>query len=88
MFNCTAVMFLSLLVLFHTFTISYGQASGDEDASCVTLPNRNEIVLMDSSNYLNLLRDDGGPWIVVDEDDNNEELMGRSIPTVRCYIYS
>ena len=61
-------------------------APGDEDQECLTSPNRpstvNHEILMASFNYVNLLENDGGPWIVVDEDENNDPMAGNSIPTV------
>ena len=53
------------------------QAPGDED-DCFTLIGRpsfaNQIVLMSSRNYRNLVESAGGPWIVVDRDNNNNGL--------------
>ena len=68
--------FLLLLVVQAT----NGQAPGDEDDVCVQFNTFvNEIVLMDSLNYRDLV---GGPWIVVDRDDNNDALGGTSSPRV------
>ena len=54
-----------------------GQAPGDESELCSTLLDRpsfsDQIVLMSSYNYRNLIENEG-PWIVVDEDDNNVGL--------------
>ena len=52
-----------------------GQAPGDETDRCLTTITRqsfaNQILLMSSHNYNNLIEDDG-PWIVRNEDDNND----------------
>ena len=62
-----------------------GQAPGDETASCLTRITRqsfaNQILLMSSHNYINLIEDDG-PWIVRNEDDNNDERTLTSDTTV------
>ena len=54
-----------------------GQAPGDEDDTCLTLIGRssfaNQMVLMSSRNYRNLI-DGEGPWIVVDRDNNNNGI--------------
>ena len=70
-----AASIVVLLVSF--FAISRTQqAPGDEDRICQTLIGRpavvNQEILMWSYNYRNLLEDEGGQWIVVDEDSNNE----------------
>ena len=67
-------------------------APGDEDQECLTSPNRpstyNREVLMASFNYMNLLENDGGPWVVVDEDGNNDSQDNDTvyIPTVQ-FVY-
>ena len=72
-----------LLITVHAVT---SQAPGDEDQLCLTLPTRepfvNQIVLMSSVNYGTLLESDGGPWIVLNEDDNNDGLTFNSRTTV------
>ena len=63
--------FWLLLITLHAVT---SQAPGDEDQLCFFLPTReplvNQIVLMSSLNYGTLLY--GGPWVVLDEDNNND----------------
>ena len=58
-----------------TFMAVLGQAPGDETVSCLTRITRqsfaNQILLMSSHNYDDLIEDDG-PWIVRNEDDNND----------------
>ena len=68
-------------------------APGDEDQECLASPNRpstlNREVLMASFNYENLTND-GGPWIVVDEDGNSDITVGNGtvyINTVQPYMY-
>ena len=60
-----------------TFTAVLGQAPGDETGSCLTRITRqsfaNQILLMSSHNYDHLIETDG-PWIVRNEDDNNDGL--------------
>ena len=52
-----------------------GQAPGDETDRCLTTITRqsfaNQILLMSSHNYDDLIEEDG-PWIVRNEDDNND----------------
>ena len=61
-------------------------APGDEDQECLTSPNRpstyNREVLMASFNYMNLLENDGGPWIVVGNSDSQDNDTVY-IPTVQ-----
>ena len=85
-------MVLTTVLLLHVymFVIGNAQAPGDEDSACTyyirqiggSNSGSSGLTLMRSSNYVNLLESNGGPWIVVDEDDNNNELMGNSTPTV------
>ena len=62
-----------------TITAVLGQAPGDETDICLTRITRqsfaNQILLMSSHNYDDLIEDDG-PWIVRNEDDNND---GRGV---------
>ena len=62
-----------------------GQAPGDETVSCLTRITRqsfaNQILLMSSHNYNNLI-EAGGPWIVRNEDDNNDGRTLTSDTTV------
>ena len=63
-----------------------GQAPGDEDDSCLE-DVVNEEDLMSSFNYRNLLPSNGGPWTVVNDDNNNDGLTFGSLTTVneiRC----
>ena len=85
------LLYLLLLSIF-VLAIS-GQAPGDEEEFCFTLPNRpsytDQIVLMSSRNYRNLIEGEG-QWIVVDEDNNNgstlttvsDEMFGVSIDRI------
>ena len=90
------LMFLAAVLLLHMFVTGDTQAPGDEDSACVDLqrippfsqPPVYEITLMKNSNYNYLLESNGGPWIVVDEDNNNDDLMGNSTSTVCQYSYS
>ena len=63
------------LLLSITFKIVTGQAPGDETGRCLTRINRqsfaNQILLMSSHNYEHLIEEDG-PWIVRNEDNNND----------------
>ena len=74
--------FLLISITFETVT---GQAPGDENVSCLTRITRqsfaNQILLMSSHNYINLIEDDG-PWIVRNEDDNNDGRTLTSETTV------
>ena len=76
--------FWFLLITVHAVT---GQAPGDEDQLCFTVSTRepfvNQIVLMSSLNYINLLESDGGPWAVLNEDDNNDGRTFSSQTNVR-----
>ena len=76
-----------LLLLLYAFSAAKSQAPGDEDDVCVTInnPGVNQEILMHSHNYRDLTAR-GGPWIVVDEDDNNNPLRGSSTPTVAIYL--
>ena len=72
---------LLLLITAHAVT---GQAPGDEDQLCIMLPTRepflNQVVLMSSLNYDTILA--GGPWIVLNEDNNNDGRTFSSQTTV------
>ena len=74
-----------LLLLINVHAV-IGQAPGDEDQLCLTLPTRepfvNQIVLMSSLNYMSLSESDGGPWVVLNEDNNNDGLTFTSRTTV------
>ena len=60
-----------------------GQAPGDENQVCVEItPVVNQMVLMGSFYYIRLLEANGGPWIVVDNDTNNDGMGGSSVPMV------
>ena len=67
------------LLLSITVKIVTAQAPGDETVSCLTRITRqsfaNQILLMSSHNYNDLIGGDG-PWIVRNEDDNND---GRTL---------
>ena len=62
-----------------------GQAPGDETDRCLTTIFRqsfaNQILLMSSHNYNNLIGGDG-PWIVRNEDNNNDGRTLTSQTTV------
>ena len=67
---------LLLLVIVQATTIDYvypGQAPGDEDERCLE-DIVNEEDLMSSFNYRNLLTSGGGPWSVVNDDNNSDNL--------------
>ena len=74
-------------ILLESITIMavLGQAPGDETVSCLTRITRqsfaNQILLMSSHNYNNLIEEDG-PWIVRNEDDNNDGGTFSSQTTV------
>ena len=76
--------FWFLLITMHAVT---GQAPGDEDQLCRTLPTRgsfvNQMVLMSSFNYITLLESNGGPWVVLNEDNNNDGRTFSSQTAVR-----
>ena len=78
--------FLLLSITVNTIT---GQAPGDETDSCLTRITRqsfaNQILLMSSHNYNNLIEEDG-PWIVRNEDDNNDGRTFSSETTVSDHI--
>ena len=73
------------LLLSITVKAVTGQAPGDETDTCLTRITRqsfaNQILLMSSHNYNNLIEDDG-PWIVRNEDDNNDGGTFSSQTTV------
>ena len=74
---------LLLLVAVRAIT---GQAPGDEDDVCLQ-DVLNEEGLMSSFNYRDLVSSRGGPWTVVNNDDNNDMLTSTSVTTVsetRC----
>lgn len=77
-----SVIVVFLLYMSRIITGNTPQAPGDEDATCFVRDSDsvNREILMASFNYRNLLEDDGGPWTVVDADNNNQ---GSSINTVR-----
>ena len=66
-----------IVVLLMSFFVinSAQQAPGDEDELCLSLPSRppvvNQEILMWSRSYRDLLERDA-PWIVLDEDNNND----------------
>ena len=72
----TELLYFLLLSIF-VQAIS-GQAPGDESEFCSTLIGRSsfsdQIVLMSSYNYRNLIKNEG-PWIVVDQDNNNNGVI-------------
>ena len=73
------------LLLSITVKAVTGQAPGDESDNCLTRITRqsfaNQILLMSSHNYERLI-EDGGPWIVRNEDDNNDGRTFSSDTTV------
>ena len=72
---------LLLLVIVQATT---GQAPGDEDEVCLE-DVVNEEDLMSSFNYRNLVTSiisGMGPWTVVDDDSNNDNIPFTSITTV------
>ena len=73
----------AFLLLVFTVEATTGQAPGDEDDICLSMRDFvNEEVLMSSFNYRNLLIN-RAPWIVVDNDDNNDNVgMFASLTTV------
>ena len=79
-----------LLLLSITFETVTGQAPGDETDTCLTRITRqsfaNQILLMSSHNYNTLIEDDG-PWIVRNEDDNNDGGTFSSQTTVSDQIF-
>ena len=77
-----------LLLLLVIVQATTGQAPGDEDGVCLYLQDvLNEEVLMSSFNYRDLVASRGGPWAVVNNDDNNDAFTSTSVTTVselRC----
>ena len=80
------IVLLYLLSIFVTGSMPQRVAPGDEDQVCVT-PVLDQEILMASFNYRNLLEGSGGPWTVVDEDDNNDGLIFTSLTTVSLCSY-
>ena len=80
--------FWFLLITVHAVT---GHAPGDEDQLCLFLPTRepfvNQIVLMSTLNYEFVLESEGGPWFVLNEDDNNDDRTFSSQTTVRNLLW-
>ena len=76
---------LELVLESITITAVLGQAPGDETVRCLTRINRqsfaNQILLMSSHHYNDLIEDDG-PWIVRNEDNNNDGRTLTSQTTV------
>ena len=70
------ILLLSVIVQATT-----GQAPGDEDDVCLEDVVKEEI-LMSSFNYRNLVLSRGGPWTVVNDDDNNDGLTFNTLTTV------
>ena len=70
-----------LLLLLVAVRAIPGQAPGDEDDVCVE-DVLNEEDLMSSLNYRNLVPSRGGPWAVVNNDANNDDLTSTSATTV------
>ena len=87
--SITLATFIATVASLMTCTMSAPrQAPGDEDLECLTsdrplVPNHK--ILMASFNYVDLLKSNGGPWIVVDEDGNNHPVGGNN-PTVRSCL--
>ena len=79
----TALGFFVLIAI--TVHATTGQAPGDVDQVCLTTPTRpsvvNQDLLMASFDYRDLIVN-GGPWAVVDRDDNNNPVSGSPTPTV------
>ena len=69
---------LLLLVAVRAIT---GQAPGDEDGVCLQ-DVFNEEDLMSSLNYRDLVPSRGGPWAVVNNDDNNDGFTSISVTAV------
>ena len=75
-----------ILLVLVTVHATIGQAPGDEDERCLE-DIVNEEDLMSSFNYRNLLRSNGGPWTVVDDDNNNDNLTFASVTTVSEILF-
>ena len=81
----------SLFLLFATGSMQR-VAPGDEDDMCVE-PVINQEILMASFNYANLLESGysgsfrRGPWVVVNQDNNNDGLTFSSLTTVSLNVY-
>lgn len=79
--------FVLLAIAVHATT---GQAPGDAEELCLNARSRppvvNQEILLANFNYGSLLQSSGGPWAVVDLDDNNDLVGGTSTPMVRCTL--
>ena len=63
---------IAMILFCVSFITGNAQAPGDEDGRCKTRTSViNQEILMWSFNYNNLI-EKNGPWIVLDEDDNND----------------
>ena len=72
--------FLLLLITAQLQVIICRQAPGDEDDICITYPSDpfiNQVVLMSSLNYMNLLETNGGPWSAVSMADASDMVSAR-----------
>ena len=75
----------SLFLLFATGSMQR-VAPGDEDDVCVE-PVSNQEILMASFNYRNLLERVGSPWVVVNQDNNNDGFSFASSTTVSLNVH-
>ena len=79
---------IAMILFCVSFITGNAQAPGDEDGRCKTRRNRpsviNQEILMWSFHYNDLI-EKNGPWIVLDEDDNND---GRGIFTTQTRVSS
>ena len=79
----------SLFLLFATGSMQR-VAPGDEDDVCVELGVEtvsNQEILMASFYYRNLVQRVGSPWVVVNQDNNNDGLPFGSSTTVSLNVY-
>ena len=83
---CGTVVVLLYVSLFFAAVRTQQVAPGDEDQVCTgaesvnasDLPDIDQEILMASYNYADLLETNGGPWISVAQ--NNEDELGVSSP--------
>ena len=78
--NCKWFKLAVLVIASWTTFTGASQAPGDKDQECNAPQSFNQEILLDSSNYANLLN---GTWTVVDNDNNNDPMEGTSTPTVQ-----
>ena len=84
--NCAMLLAIAMPLFCVSFITGNAQAPGDEDGNCKTHRYRpsviNQEILMWSFNYNDLI-EKNGPWIILNEDDNNDgQLFVFSLTSV------